>query len=91
MFYKYTGERPGYILYEENIIEDIVESYHMLDISMNKNIFSNNINISFGAKNIFNVKNIRSSTNNPGAHSVSDGTIALGYGTSFFTSLNIKL
>ena len=91
IFYKNTGEISTYLVEDDNISEKISDSYNILDVSVNQQILNEKITLTVGAKNLFNIKTINRNINSGAAHSSSNNTMSVGYGTSFFTSLNLRL
>ena len=58
LFYKFNGPKVNFITDEDDeIAETTINSYHMLDISINKT-FLRNLSFDVGAKNLMDVKNI---------------------------------
>ena len=62
-----------------------------MDLSINKTMFDNMINVTIGAKNLFDIKNIKKNTNTASVHSSSNNNISIGYGRSYFLRLNFRL
>ena len=87
-FYKYTGKKPVYVLNTTTPLSASltqINSYHVADLTITKN-FSKYMNIIAGAKNIFDVTTVRSTT--PGAGHDASGP---GFsGRSYFLGLNIR-
>ena len=91
IFYKKTGKIPIFTLDDNNnAVEVHSDSYNMLDLSINRKIF-NDLIITLGAKNLFNVFDINQSRDNNTVHSNNNNTISVGYGRTFFTSLKFEL
>lgn len=88
--YKYTGERVQLFLdANDAIAEGSVEDYQMLNFSATKNFFDKKLNLTAGAKNIFDVKAVSNSTSG-GAHSSGNGRL-IAWGRSFFISIKYNL
>ena len=92
IFYKQIGEIPIFTLdNSNNAVEVYSDSYNMLDFSLNRKIFIN-LTITIGAKNLFNITDIKQSSNNNTVHADNNNnTISVGYGRTFFTSLKFEL
>ena len=90
IYYKKTGEIPIFTLDNNDVVEVYSDTYNMLDFSINRRIY-NNITITIGAKNLFNITDIKQSSENNTVHSNNNNTISVGYGRTFFTSLKFKL
>lgn len=90
LFYKHIGKLPNFWSDGNNIIESYTDSYNLLDLSINRRIGELFI-LSIGAKNLLNITNV-SRTNAVGSiHQSSTNSIPVGYGRSFFISINFKL
>ena len=91
IYYNYVGKLP--VFYKDNneeIIESEIESYQLFDFVFKKSFSSGKINLSFGIKNLFDVKDI-SSFSISGTHSSSSNRQSVAYGRTFFTSLGFRL
>ena len=90
LFYKYVGKSPNYRLLNSEVIESTSERYNMLDVSLNKSIYNNKITLTIGAKNLFDIKEIKQNNSTNSVHS-SSSNMSIGYGRSFFMQLNLRL
>ena len=90
LFYKYVGKSPNYRLLNSEVIESTSESYNMLDVSLNNSIYNNKITLTIGAKNLFDIKEIKQNNSINSVHS-SSSNMSIGYGRSFFMQLNLRL
>lgn len=93
LFYKYTGGQSGFNIDEEgteyNAYE--IEDYHTLDITFSKDILDSYLTLTLGAKNLFDVKDIkRSSTGSGGVHSGNETSSPVAWGRTFFTSIRLN-
>ena len=90
LFYRYYGPstRMFYSL-ENNIVENRINSYGILDMSLNKKINDSHLNLTVGFKNIFNV--METNSNNFNSVHSNNNSINIGYGRTFFFAANIKL
>ena len=89
-FYKFTGSLPVFYKENEEIIETIIDSYNLLDLTFSKSFFSEKLKFKIGAKNLFNIKNVLSFSAGD-IHSSSSNSSSIGYGRSFFTALSFNL
>jgi outer membrane receptor for ferrienterochelin and colicins len=90
VFWKYLGERPIFVLENnDNVVRYVNDPFQFLDFTLRKILFKENISITAGVKNILDVTNI-DSMNNSGVHSV-NGVTQIAMGRSFFTKLTINL
>ena len=90
LFYKHVGELPSFIKYEGNIVESNIDAYNLLDLSINRRI-GNLVSLSFGGKNLLNIIDIKRTNSAASIHSSSTNKLAVGYGRTYFISLNYKL
>lgn len=92
LFYKYQGALPNVVQnIDGQISTSIIEAYHTADFSVSKKIFSNQISITAGAKNLFNVQMVNASGGTPGVHSTGNGSILVGMGRTYFAALKVNL
>jgi outer membrane receptor for ferrienterochelin and colicins len=65
----------------------------MLDASVKTSFLDKKLDLTFGARNLLNMKNINSTAggNVGGAHSGGSGNMLLAYGTSFFAKLTYNI
>lgn len=86
--YKFTGVKPVYVLSATNPVTATLnktESYHIADISLTKSI-GKSLSIIGGAKNLFNVTNLRSAATG-GAHEANSASFS---GRAYFLGLSYK-
>lgn len=92
LFYKFNGEQPNYFVDSEgNLTIGEIDDYHIMDFNISQAFWKKRIIFSVGAKNLFNVQNVLSTTGGGGAHSSGGGGVNVGRGTSLFTSLKFNL
>ncbi len=90
-FYKYQGAIPTIVQnLDEEISTNFIAAYHTADFTVSKKIFKKQIDISVGAKNLFDVKTIASSSSG-GTHSSSSGSVLVGMGRTYFASLRFNI
>lgn len=93
LFYKYTGRLPFYELRfeegEEGVALAEIGGFHWADLSINKKI-NQRMDVQLGGRNLFNVVQVQNTSNTGSAHS-SVGPRPVGYGRSFFASIQIQL
>lgn len=92
-YYKYISETPQWIAGTSAYVLSTIEPYNWLDISVRKSFISNQLEASFGARNLFNVGNLNQTRVNEGAGHTVDSQVLMAYGTSYFVKLvyNLKL
>lgn len=87
-FYKYTGTLPGYALAADGSpVQTRIGDFHMLDINISKQFFTQKLTISAGAKNLCNVDNVQSSLAGGGAHTASSSSTPIAMGRTYFIKL----
>lgn len=92
IFYKYTGKYQDYFALsdtEYSLYE--TEDYHNLDISFMRNFVDDMITVSFGFKNLFDVKDVRSSAISSEAHSTNIKSKPVAWGRTFNLSLRLNI
>lgn len=90
--YKYTGKVTRNRLNSSNEIIPYTEAgYNMLDISINRSFFENKLTLSIGAKNLFDVTDIKTSGGSGGVHGQGGSSMPVAWGRSYFASLNFKI
>jgi outer membrane receptor for ferrienterochelin and colicins len=94
-FYKFTGEQAGVYLQDGKVINSLISSYNMLDLSVQQKFFSDKLVFSLGVKNLLDVGDVdiigRTSNAAHSAGGSGVGSIPLSWGRSFFTSLRLDL
>ncbi|MCO5252354.1 MAG: TonB-dependent receptor [Candidatus Kapabacteria bacterium] len=93
VFYKYTGGQSGFNVDESGTEYSSyeIEDYHTLDLTFSKDIFDKSVNLTVGAKNLFDVKDIkRSRAGSGGVHSGSETSSPVAWGRTFFTSIRFN-
>ncbi|MGM5631908.1 TonB-dependent receptor [Apibacter raozihei] len=93
LYYKYHGKETGYVL---NNISDTYSlgrqsDFSLLDASIRKSLFKDAIELTIGARNIFDVKKVKNTLSNTGAHQESASSINLFYGRSYFAKLGFNI
>jgi len=89
LFYKYNGKLPQVMLdANDQLVENIVDDYQILDLSISRKFFKNRVKLTLGAKNLFD-NTIIPSTNSgtSGVHS-GGSEIPVGWGRTWFAQLN---
>ncbi len=66
------------------------DAYSMMDFTVNQPLFKNKLKVSAGARNLFGVVNINSSTTEVGAHTPSTTYVSVSPGTTYFISLRYE-
>ncbi|SEJ77053.1 outer membrane receptor for ferrienterochelin and colicins [Dyadobacter sp. SG02] len=90
LFYKFSGKRPVYEISDlANIHLAETQGFHMADLTFSKTL-GKYVNLLGGAKNLFDVTNLRNtSTDTGGAHSTG-GAVPQSFGRSYFLGLNFQ-
>lgn len=96
VFYKYNGKSQQY-QYNGSFSDpdyDLLEfdPFSLMDASIKKTFFKNSLDVTLGARNIFNVINVNSNIpSNGGAHTAGSTNLLMGYGRSYFLKLTYNL
>lgn len=90
--YKYSGFTWNVFVNSSDQIDfGTLDSYQMLDLSLNRKFLSNKLTLTCGVKNLFNNTIIASKgISGDSPHSSSDGS-PIGYGRFFFTSISFNI
>ena len=89
-FYKFTGKLPGFGLDANNeIIQTYIESYHTADLSIGKQFWKKRMQVTFGSKNLFDVKAVNSVAQGS-AHSGSGGSSPVAMGRTYFLKMTFN-
>lgn len=93
LFYKYTGDSPGFVLNDEEEIENfIIDSYSNLDLTILREFEDLNTTFSVGIINLFDVTTVNSNQiSSGGAHSGNNSSLPVGYGRSFFAKVEFNI
>lgn len=90
LFYKYVGETPRASVVDGELIQQVTEDYHTLDLTLSKLFWKDRINLSLGAKNIFDVTQLNTSNAVGGAHTGGANQL-VAWGRTYFIGLKFKL
>lgn len=97
VYYKYNGRFQQFTEstdLENNVTfnRSEVEAYSMMDASVRKSFFKNKFDVTLGARNLLDIKNIQTTgTGGNGAHSAGSNSLLLAYGRSYFLKLTYNL
>lgn len=94
VFYKFTGKRQIYqsiLSSSGNVSAQLAEtaSFHMADVTATKSI-GKNISLIAGVKNLFDVTNLRNTSQDTGGAHSTAGAVPMSYGRSYFLGLNVQ-
>jgi outer membrane receptor for ferrienterochelin and colicins len=93
LFYKFTGEAPGFLLNDKEEIENYtIDSYNSMDFTILKKFEELNTTLSVGVINLFDVTTISSSQVGQGvAHSGATANLPVGYGRTVFAKVEFSI
>ena len=87
VFYKFSGVQPNYMLDANgNPILGETDAFHMMDISISRQLWAKRLNLTLGVKNLFDVQQVNRTGTGGGAHS-GGGANNVARGRSVFLSL----
>lgn len=91
--YKFTGEVTRDRLTTGDQVEKYTEEgYNMLDLTLSRNFLDDRVMLSVGAKNLFDVTDIKTSGGGGGSvHGSGGSSMPIAWGRSFFAGLKFKL
>lgn len=91
-FYKYTGRLPGYSLAADGTVHSgFIDDYHTLDVSLATTLANKLLTLSIGGKNLFNVRNIRSTISGDATHQAAASSVSVAWGRTFFCQMQCSL
>ena len=79
-----TGEDTQFIRAEQ-------EGYSWMDASLKKSFFGESLQLTLGARNLFNLTRIANQTLTGGVHSTANNGLLIGYGRSYFLKILYNL
>ena len=87
-YYKFTGRQPSFQLGEEGQLhEGHISAYHMLDLSLSKELFAGSIRITAGAKNLLDVRRLESIVaSSEQVHATTGTSIPVSWGRTLFVT-----
>ncbi|GAB4313834.1 MAG: hypothetical protein Kow00127_04950 [Bacteroidales bacterium] len=89
VFYKYTGRLPQYYQAPDGTLQEgFIDDYHTMDVTVSHKMLRDNLHLSGGVKNLFDVTTINATGGaiSGGVHG-GGGSSLVGYGRTFFVSL----
>ncbi|KAF2510863.1 TonB-dependent receptor [Flavobacterium zhairuonense] len=89
-YYKYNGKAQQFTEGSSGFVLSEVDPSNWLDASIRQNFFKNHLEVTLGARNIFNIVNVNRTNANTGAHA-SGSDVMLAYGRSYFLKLAYNL
>lgn len=98
LYYKYNGKFQQYVQGVDQtsggatFVLSEIEPYGMMDASVKKTFFKNKFDVTLGARNLLNIKNVQTTqAAGNGNHGAPSSNMLLAYGTSFFLKLSYNL
>ncbi|MEO0470818.1 MAG: TonB-dependent receptor [Bacteroidota bacterium] len=91
LFYKYQGRLPN-IAFDrnDNIVENFIDAYSLLDLSLLKSFWQKKLTLSLGSKNLLDVRRVAASSST-GVHSAGINSVSVGNGRTLFVKLDLNL
>lgn len=95
-YFKYTGPQYRFVTLldtegNQQIVREKQQGYGWLNASVKKKFLSDRLELTFGARNLLNVKEIKTSANAADGHESASASLMLGYGRSYFVKLMFNL
>lgn len=93
LFYKYTGNSPGFVLNDQEEIENFtIDSYSSMDFTILRKFKELNTTFSIGVLNMFDVTTVNSNQVTQGpAHSGNSSQLPVGYGRTVFAKVEFNI
>jgi outer membrane receptor for ferrienterochelin and colicins len=91
VFYKYTGKMPQvFVDSKGTMTEGYIGAFNMMDLTATKSFLENDIVLSAGVKNLFNVTTIPAVGGSGGVHGGGGGDLSTSWGRTFFVKLSLS-
>ncbi|PXY42061.1 TonB-dependent receptor [Flavobacterium cheongpyeongense] len=101
LYYKYNGQQQQFVAGTDTdgkakFFLNQIQPYSWMDASVRRLFFKNQFEVTFGARNLFDITNVQSVQNGGtdstgGAHAAGNTDLLLGYGRSYFLKLTYNL
>jgi outer membrane receptor for ferrienterochelin and colicins len=98
LYYKYNGKQQQFVAGTDansnaNFYLSEIEPYSWMDASVRKSFFKNQLEVTAGARNLFDIQSVQQTQNGgtAGVHSSGATDLLLGYGRSYFLKLTYNL
>ncbi len=92
LFYKYNGKQAGFQLINDTDYEEfLIDDYHLADVTISRDFWDGQINLSLGVKNIFDVVNIKQSASQGGVHSAGGDSSPVSYGRILTAGIRLNI
>lgn len=95
-YFKYTGPQYQFVSTLDSngdisILKEKQQGYGWLNASVKKQFFNRQFEVSLGARNLLDVKEIKTATTSGDGHDAGSSSLLLGYGRSYFLKLQYNL
>lgn len=90
-YYKYNGKTQRFIEGSTSFILSEIDPSNWLDVSVRKNFFKDQFEVTLGARNLFDITNVIQTNTNQTAGHAAPGEVMLAYGRSYFLKLAYNL
>ena len=89
--HRYVGEQPIYRLENEEVQVRTIEAYQMVDASLSRPFWNNQLNITLGVRNLTDVQNTQVSGGSAGGAHSPVGRNIVSPGRSYFAAISLAL
>lgn len=90
-YYKYNGKTQQFVQGTSAYILSEIDPSNWFDASIRKNFFKDKLEVTVGARNIFNITDVNRTRASEGAGHATSSTLMLAYGRSYFLKLAYNL
>lgn len=98
LLYKYNGSEEQYVqknnpdnAQEQILVKGKQQAFSWFDASIKQSFFKNKFDFTIGARNLFDIKNLRNTALSDNAHASGANSMLYGYGRSYFVKLTYNL
>lgn len=90
-YYKFNGKTQRFIEGSTSFILSEIDPSNWLDLSIRKEFFKNQFEVTIGSRNLFNITNVNQTNTSQTAGHAAPGEVMLAYGRSYFLKLAYNL
>lgn len=90
-YYKHNGKSQQFIESTSEYLISEIDASNWLDATVLKRFFNDKFEATFGARNLFDIKNINQTRTAEGAGHATSGEVLMAYGRSYFVKLTYNL
>jgi outer membrane receptor for ferrienterochelin and colicins len=90
-YYKHNGKSQQFVEGTSEFLISEIDASNWLDATVLKRFFNDKLEVTIGARNLFDIKNINQTRTAEGAGHATSGEVLMAYGRSYFVKLTYNL